>query len=155
GPVVPQQPAESEGPAHDVFISYASVDSVVAFSLCDALVGEGIGCWIAPRSILPGMNYGEAIIQGINACHAVVLVLSRSSNESKQVLFEIERAASKGKRLMPFRIEEIPLSPSLEYFLSSSHWLDATAAPVEKHFPGLARAVKELVRSPGPTAAAP
>ena len=61
-----------------VFVSYASQDSAVAEGLCAALERDGIACWIAPRDVRPGDFYADAIVQAINACQLLVLVLSAS-----------------------------------------------------------------------------
>jgi hypothetical protein len=37
----------------DVFISYASHDTHVADNVADALEGQGLKCWIAPRDVTP------------------------------------------------------------------------------------------------------
>jgi len=149
--------------AHDVFISYASKDKVVADALCATLEGQKIRCWIAPRDILAGIQYGEALIEALNASRIMVLVFSSSSNNSPQVLREMERAASKGIPIIPFRIEDVPLSKAMEYFISSPHWLDALTPPLEKHIRNLAETVKILlsrtpttapVGQPGTSAAA-
>ena len=47
---------------HDVFISYSSVDRTAADTVCSILEQNGIGCWIAPRDITPGLDFAEAII---------------------------------------------------------------------------------------------
>jgi hypothetical protein len=44
---------------HDVFISYSSLDKAVADAACAALEAYGIRCWIAPRDIVPGKEWGE------------------------------------------------------------------------------------------------
>lgn len=46
--------------AHDVFISYSYHDKNVANAVCSAVESAGIRCWIAPRDVLPGMEWGEA-----------------------------------------------------------------------------------------------
>jgi hypothetical protein len=46
---------------------------------------------------------------------------------------------------VPFRIEEILPSRSLEYFLSSPHWLDALTPPVEAHIHRLSDGVRTLL----------
>jgi hypothetical protein len=50
--------------AQDVFVSYSSRDKPVADAVCASLEGRGIRCWIAPRDILPGADWGEEIIRG-------------------------------------------------------------------------------------------
>jgi len=49
--------------AHDVFISHSSVDKNAADAICHALEQSGVKCWIAPRDIQPGANYGGEIIR--------------------------------------------------------------------------------------------
>ncbi len=131
--------------AHDAFISYASKDKAVADVVCATLEEQNIRCWIAPRDILAGVSYGEALIDALNASRIMVLVFSASSNNSPQVLREVERTVSKGIPIIPFRIEDVPLSKAMEYFISSPHWLDALTLPMEKHLRNLAETVKALL----------
>jgi TolB-like protein/Tfp pilus assembly protein PilF len=128
--------------ASAVFISYASKDVAVAEALCKALEGAGIACWIAPRDVIPGEFYADAIVQAINACQFLVLVLSESSSTSPHVVREVERASAKKRPVISFRIDLTPLPPGLEYFLSASHWLDASTGGAERAFPKLIEAVR-------------
>ena len=50
--------------SHDVFISHAHQDTPTAEAVCAALERNDIRCWIAPRDVIPGMLWGEAIIDG-------------------------------------------------------------------------------------------
>jgi hypothetical protein len=90
--------------AHDVFISYASTDKIVADAVCAVLEEQKIRCWIAPRDVLAGTPYGEALIEALNGSRIMVLIFSSSSNSSPHVLREMERAAAKGISIIPFRI---------------------------------------------------
>ena len=78
--------------AHDVFISYSHIDKSVADAACATLEDAGIRCWIAPRDIWPGAEFGEAIIEAIDHCPVMVLIFSSNANESRQVRREVERA---------------------------------------------------------------
>jgi hypothetical protein len=129
----------------DVFISYSAVDKNLAHAICNHLESGKIRCWIAPRDIVPGVEWGEAILDGIGRARVMVLVFSRNSNESPQVRREVERAVNKGIPLIPFRVEDLLPSRSLEYFLSSCHWLDAMAPPVEQHLDRLSEAILTLL----------
>lgn len=131
--------------AHDVFISHSSQDRNVALAACEAIERGGHRCWIAPRDILPGQDYGEAIVDGIRAARVFVLIFSAHSAESPQVRRETERAANVGLAMIPFRIEEVQPSKSLEYFISSAHWLDAFPPPLAPHLTYLEAAVDRLL----------
>lgn len=124
--------------AHDVFISYSSKDKAIADAACGCMESRGIRCWMAPRDIVAGADWSESIIDGISGARAMILVLSSHSNMSKQVLREIERAVSRGIPVLPFRVEDVVLSKSLEYFLSSAHWLDAYQGPLKHNLERLA-----------------
>ena len=139
--------------AHDVFISHAAKDKPIADAMCAALEASGTRCWIAPRDVLPGVPWGEAIIDGINESRILILIFSSISNNSQQVMREVERAASKGIPIIPFRIEDVPLSKNLEFFLAATQWLDALTPPLEKHLQKLAETSRHLLSPrPGPAA---
>lgn len=129
----------------DCFISYASEDRVTANAICAVLEDRRVRCWYAPRDITPGLEYGEAILHGIEKCKVLVLVLSTASNESIHVRKEVERAVSKGKYILPFRIEDIQPSSALEYALGNTHWLDAFTVPVEESISKLATSISILI----------
>jgi TolB-like protein len=107
-----------------VFISYASHDAHVAQRVCSALEAVGLPCWMAPRDVTAGAQYADAIVRAINDAKAVVLVMSGSAVTSSHVAREVERAASKRKPIIPFRIDSAALNPELEYFLSNAQWID-------------------------------
>ena len=127
-----------------VFISYSSKDRDVANATCALLEQRRHRCWIAPRDILPGTEWGEAIVEGIRASDVFVLIFSRNANASPQILREVERAVSAGKPVIPFRIEDVLPEGSLEYFMSVPHWLDALTEPLENHIIRLADVVECL-----------
>ena len=134
-----------QAPAYDVFISYAHEDKTTAEAACAALERAGMRCWIAPRDIVPGLDWGAAIIGAIKHCRTMVLIFSSHSNESQQVKREVERAADKGIPIVPFRVEDVVPSETMEYFISSHHWLDAFTPPLEEHLDELVAAVKALL----------
>jgi TolB-like protein len=145
------EPRESAAPnphvPADVFISYASADKAAAEAMCNALERGGVKCWIAPHDVTPGAFYADEIVNAINSTRILVVVLSASSAGSQHVLREVERASSKRRPLVAFRLDGTPLPTGLEYFLSASHWLDASAAPTERAFPALVDAVDRLLKS--------
>ncbi len=131
--------------AHDVFISHSSKDKVYADAVCARLESEGIRCWIAPRDILPGMAWGEAIVEAIEGSRLMVLLFSSNANSSPQIEREVERALNKQVTIVPLRIEQVMPGKSLEYFLGTPHWLDAVTPPFEQHLEYIAQTIKVLL----------
>ncbi|MFW3147284.1 MAG: toll/interleukin-1 receptor domain-containing protein [Thermoplasmatota archaeon] len=129
----------------DVFVSYSSADKDIALKVCESIETMGVDCWIAPRDVLPGMNYGKAIIQAINTCKVMVLVYSSHSDSSQQVLREVERAVSKNVFIIPIRIENVSPSEDFEYYISTTHWLDAFRPPLEEHIHKLVDTINSVL----------
>jgi hypothetical protein len=119
--------------AHDLFVSYSQPDREAAFALVQRAEARGISVWIAPRDVSPAADWAAEIIDAISTSRLMVLVFSSSSNDSGQVRREVERAVHKLLPILPFRIEDVLPSKSLEYFLSTQHWMDAFPGPLEPH----------------------
>jgi hypothetical protein len=136
--------------AFDVFISYSQKDCPQAEAICAKLEEQGLRCWIAPRNILPGEDWAEAIIRALNSCRAVVVIFSEGANESPQVKREVQRAFEKKLTVMPFRIEDVMPNPGLEYYMGGVHWLDALTRPLDPHIEKLALLLKSYIGTTAP-----
>ena len=134
--------------AHDVFISYASKDKIVADAVCAALEAGHIRCYIAPRDVLPGQRYAHALVDAIHAAKVFVLVFSAASNASLQVEREVDRAVSCGLPVLPLRVEDVMPCDWLEYYLAGQHWLDAVTPPLADHLARLSEAITVLLQPP-------
>jgi hypothetical protein len=135
---------------HDVFISYSSKDKPTADAICAMLERNGIRCWIAPRDVLPGAEWAAAIIQAINDARVFVLLFSEASNTSAQIRREVERAANREIPIIPFRVSDIAPNQSLEYFISTPHWMDAFLPPLERHIQQLSIHIARILAKPVP-----
>lgn len=141
--------------AHDVFVSYSVKDKVVADAIVAKLEAASIRCWIAPRDVIPGADWGESIIDAIESSRIMILVFSRHANASRQIKREVERADDKGVYTIPFRIDEIEPSKSLEYFISTAQWMNAFPAPLEPHLDALAQTVASVLANTSRSETAP
>src|SRR5271163_3472073 len=135
--------------APDVFISHSSADKQMADTICAHLESKGISCWIAPRNILPGEEWGDSILRGIQGCRIMVLIFSKSANDSGPVRSEVDRAVNARKVLIPFRIENVAPTGAMEFHIGRRHWLDAYTPPLERHLELLARAVLDIIKPAG------
>jgi TolB-like protein len=147
-PTAPQRPS-------DVFLSYASQDKAIADAVCEALERACVGCWIAPRDVMPGEFYADAIVRALNETRVLVLVLTANAVASPHVLREVERTSAKRHAIVSLRLTAVSLPPALEYFLSASHWLDAGTAGIDSALPRLVESVRRLIAPPLAAAAGP
>lgn len=131
---------------YDVFVSYSSQSSELAMGVVEHLERGGVHCWVAPRDLAPGGEWAEGIIEGIESCSLFLLILCEQANGSPQVLREVERAVSKKVPIIPLMIGKISLSKSLEYFVSTHHWLQVSNAPSPSELESLSLAVQRKLQ---------
>lgn len=132
-------------PKHSVFISYAITNKKEADIVTASLETSGIDCWIAPRDISPGADWGFAISDAIKSSKAFVLIFSSNANSSAGVSREIQIAVSQGIPVILIRIENITPSNEMEYFLSSAKWFDAFGSNLEMQVGDLADRLRGLL----------
>ena len=133
--------------AHDVFISYAHEDKPAADAVCATLESHGVRCWIAPRDVLPGKPYPEAIEDAIKIVRLMVVVFSPPAAQSAAVRSEIHLGFIRELTIIPFRLQETPLGKGMNYLMGVVHWLDAITPPLEKHLRTLSERVREHLGS--------
>lgn len=138
---------------HDVFISYSSRNKPTALALCHVLEEHRIKCWIAPRDIPPGADYGDVIDEAIVACRLFVLVFSAPASISQWVKGELNLAFSEKKIIIPYRIDETPLKGAMRLILNQTHWVDAYP-DAESKFGELVEAAERFLGRPADSAAA-
>ena len=131
---------------HVVFICYSTTDKLVADNVCAHLESHAIRCWMAPRDVLPGENFPESIIKAIEESRIMVLIFSSHANSSPHVIRELMKAVTNELIVIQFRIEDAPLSKSMEYLMGMSQYLDARSPPVEQHIETLVKTIDLLLK---------
>lgn len=110
---------------HDVFISYSSLNKEAAQAICHVLEQYEIRCWMAPRDIPPGTDYGDVIDDAIKDCKVVIVLFSETAATSQYVKSEINVAFEEQKTIIPFRLDKTPLKGQNRLILNKTHWIDA------------------------------
>jgi hypothetical protein len=128
-----------------IFISYSSPDVDKANLIREAIEAAGVTCWIAPRDLEAGNQWGGSIVQAIQACEAVVVVFSEAANRSPQVAREMELSVSNRKQLIPIRVANDMPTDDMQYFLGVSHWFNAFAKPLAAYLPEIVASVKNVL----------
>jgi hypothetical protein len=131
--------------AHDVFVSYPSVDKSTADAVVASLESAGLRCWYAPRDVRAGSDWAAAIIDAIESARLMVLVFSEATNSSDHILREVRQAADAHVPIVPFRTTSEQPSRSLEYYIGGTHWLDALSGPIERHLERVVETASELL----------
>lgn len=106
-----------------VFISYSSKDQEKANQVVSFIESNGYRCFISSRDLVAGTEYAGQLIDNILDAETVVLLLSKTANESPHVLREVECAVSKGIPIIVYSLEEVSLSKSMGYYLMTHQWV--------------------------------
>lgn len=131
--------------SHDAFVSHSSRDKLTADATVATLESRGIRCWVAPRDVVPGIRWADAIVRAIRECRLMVLVFSSQANDSEHILREVELAANHHKPIIPLRVDDTLPCETLDYYISGTHWLDAIDPPLEAHLERLSAVVQGLL----------
>jgi len=107
-----------------IFVSHSSLDREAAERLVTDIEKFGMPCWMAPRDIPFGSNYGAAIVDAIEKTEVFIVLLSANANNSPHVANEIERAVNYRKTIIPLRLEDVRASKAIELHISTHHWVD-------------------------------
>src|SRR4051794_22413256 len=110
--------------AAPIFVSHSSKDHKLAMTIAAALERRGHACWISSRDIGAGENFQEAIVGAIRATRAMVLVFSRSANDSAEIKKELALASEHGIIVIPVRAEKVIPTGAFEYELATRQWVD-------------------------------
>ncbi len=135
---------------HDVFISYSNKDKDTAMRICHYLESNNIRCWYAPRNIEPGREWPSEIVNAIRSAKIFLLISSQNSNASKHVMSEIAQASETNCTIIPFMIDNAPISDSMSYYLKSLHWLNCSGMPFEHALITLHKRVFDALHGPTP-----
>lgn len=109
-----------------VFISHSSLDNPASETIYSYLKDRGMDVWMDTHNIFPGEPYASSIANGVKKCELMVIVVSRNSICSEDVINEIDLAHRMKLDMIPFIIDESIISPELQYYLSRKQWIKAS-----------------------------
>lgn len=122
--------------SHMAFISYSHKDVKVANLLANELESNGIKSWIDHRMIRSN-DYAEDIVKGISESKAFLLLVSRNSMQSNDVLREVRNASlfadEKQLLIWPVLLERIQYPGSFSYYLTGLDYTDISKPPIEEN----------------------
>lgn len=102
----------------DIFISYSSKDRKQAMTLVKRLQASGFEVWIDKQDIEGAAAWSGEIVQAIEHCKIVIILISHAGLSSDNVSKEVSLASAKHKKLVPVTLEHITLTDELQYHLA-------------------------------------
>ncbi|MCW9038356.1 toll/interleukin-1 receptor domain-containing protein [Altibacter sp.] len=91
---------------HHVFFSYSRENSDFVLELAKKLRNAGAQVWLDQLDIKTGERWDRSIEQALSASDVLMVVLSKASVESNNVMDEVSYALEEGKKVLPILLEE-------------------------------------------------
>lgn len=105
----------------DVFISYSSKDAASANYLLKTLESMYLTCWMAPRDIPAGDNFADVIPAAMRSSKVFLVLVSRNSQNSPQVLNELTFASTIKIPRFSVQLDDLPLTNSFQYHIPAAN----------------------------------
>ncbi len=125
-------------------ISYSSQERPQVLEIVQKLRSAGVAVWIDHGGIDGAQRWGEEIVNAIEDCKIVLLMVSRSSMRSENIAKEVSIASDGGKRLLPLYLEEAEIPKSMRYPLSGIQHIKLYDGDPETKFLAVLRALVRL-----------
>ena len=139
----------------EVFISYARDDRERVMPLVDRLRQSGISVWVDEGGITSteanGFLVGKEIVEAIRHAKGFVLVATKSSFDSKNVVKEVAIASEWDKAILPVYLEPVQVPDTLH--LTSSlviQHVEYYAGREMEAFQGMIASLNQLGSTPAP-----
>jgi len=111
----------------EVFVSYSSQDFEEVHGIVDRLREVGVSVWMDEGGIGAAALWSEAIVEAINDCKVLIMMVSGHSTSSPNVVKEVMLASESGKVILPVYLEEAEIPSRLKYQLTGIQHLEAYA----------------------------
>jgi len=102
----------------DIFISYSRKDLELALRLVSFLTECGHSVWIDQSDIHAAALWSSEIVRAISGCSAFIVLISKNSVDSRNVVRELALASEKGKHILPIKLEQVEIPEAMEYQLA-------------------------------------
>lgn len=110
-------------PNGTIFFSYSRADQQFVLELAKKLRKIGADIWIDQLDIEAGRNWDKSVERALESSDSVLVVMSKSSVESVNVMDEVSIAIEEGKNVIPLLLEEC----KRPFRLKRRHYVDFTA----------------------------
>jgi len=134
----------------EVFVSYSSQDHAEVSKIVDRLRKADVSVWMDEGGIDAATLWSEAIVEAINDCKVLIMMVSRHSTDSANVVKEVMLASESSKTILPVYLEPADIPTRLKYQLTGIQHSEAFALTPDELLDELLRGLaKNGVAVPG------
>jgi adenylate cyclase len=102
----------------EVFVSYARNDKARVLELAGELRAAGVSLWLDTSGIDAATLWGEQIVNALESAKVLLLMVTESAVESKNVAREVMLVSERNGNILPVHLEPTQIPPSLKYQLA-------------------------------------
>ena len=128
----------------DVFVSYSRQDNEKVLALTRKLRDAGVTMWMDVRNIDGAAMWGEEIVNAVAKSKVLLLLVSRSSVNSQNVVKEVLLASERKGHILPVDLEATEVPGSLRYALAGIQHIEFYRGDPEEHMRAILRALERL-----------
>lgn len=128
----------------EVMVSYSSHDRAQVMQFVQRLRSAGVAAWIDQGGIDGAQRWGEEIVNAIDACKTVILMISQTSMQSENIAKEVMLAWENGKHFLPLCLEDAKVAKSMQYQLAGIQQIKLYEGDPEAKFVAVLRALVRL-----------
>ena len=134
----------------DVFVSYSSQDHAQVSKIIQRLRKAGVSVWMDEGGIDAATLWSEAIVEAINDCKVLIMMVSKHSTDSANVVKEVMLASESSKTILPVYLEPADIPTRLKYQLTGIQHSEAHSLTPDELLDELLRGLaKNGVTVPG------
>ena len=128
----------------DVFISYSRKDSTAVKALRQNLHDAGVSIWMDEGGIDGALLWGQEIVEAIERCKVMILMVSDASINSHNVVKETALASEIKKPILPLHLEHVELPNALRYQLAGIQHIAMHKGNPTDNFRAVLRSLERL-----------
>jgi TIR domain len=134
-----------------IVLSYSRRDEAVAEAVIKTAAARNLSIWY-DKLIPAGRDWRDSIVDAIETCDVLVILFSKESNNSRQLIKELAIADRFGKLVIPVLIEATEPRGAYLYEMASRNWINLHPNPLAR-LDGLMDRLVAQLSPPMPAAA--
>jgi class 3 adenylate cyclase len=127
--------------AAQLFISYARKDRDHVLPWVQALQALGVSVWMDERGLDGAVLWQQEIVEAIDGCALLLLMLSPTAVGSRSVQREVTLAIEANKPVLPLILEPVQIPAALRYQLAGIQHIDLFAGDREEKLQAITRSL--------------
>jgi hypothetical protein len=135
----------------DLFVSYSRRDQKQVLALTKLLEQRGFKVWIDQHRLDGASLWPKEVTEALLRAKVFVLVISKASVVSDNVIRELSLASEESKTILPLQLEQVEIPSSIRYQLAGIQYLVLNPRNRQENAEQIIRTLSKLGVMPGKT----